>query len=386
MSRAIPPVFNEVCPTRWSVVDAARYWEEHYPSYKPTFFRSGTEALACALNSALAGMDAEQRNVIIPAYGCPHLVAAALFADANPVLVDVLPDRWGYDLDKLEDTLKKGRAAVVAVDLFGLGDQFAEINFIATSHDCVVVQDAAQSVAESESDHYKAPHVIWSFGRGKPVNFLGGGALLARRETDLDLTHYSRVAPGRWRTALWRTGAFSFNHVMRSPLFGLLSKIPGAGIGSTVFSRCDEVVVLPDDFLGRLAPALEAKFSERSDVESTLIRLVRGLSESRGFEVLLARNDAETNHLLRLPLLASNREARDSVVTALNERGLGASAMYGTPLPQVERMPAIVSEQRGFAGAESFAGRLFTLPVHSMVTDSHIQAIEEVLCSALLST
>jgi hypothetical protein len=148
--------------------------------------------------------------------------------------------------------------------------------------------------------------------------------------------------------------------MMRSPLFGLLSRIPGSGIGSTVYSRCDEVAVLPNEFLSRLAPALATKFSERSDVASRLTRLVRGLSESSRFELLLTGNSADTTNFLRLPLLAGNREARDSVVTAMNERGLGASSMYGTPLPQVDR-----------------------IPVHQLVTDDHIEAMQEVLSSEL---
>src|SRR5262245_23054839 len=68
-------------------------------------YGSGTEALAAALCEArrLARTPPGVRpEAVLPAYGCPDLVSACVFAGVHPRLVDNAPGRWGYDRALLE--------------------------------------------------------------------------------------------------------------------------------------------------------------------------------------------------------------------------------------------------------------------------------------------
>ena len=150
---------------------------------------SGTQALAMALTDARMHLSAEAPEVILPAYGCPDLVTASVYAGLRPRLVDTAPSgQWGYDLGALKKVLAgEGRsgqrgadncAAIVAVNLLGTGDQAVELAQIATETGIALIQDSAQHLPRHLPAQWLGDYVVLSFGRGKPLNLLGGGALL----------------------------------------------------------------------------------------------------------------------------------------------------------------------------------------------------------------
>ncbi|MEP1581484.1 MAG: hypothetical protein ABJK18_02990, partial [Marinobacter sp.] len=62
-------------------------WEKFYRS---EYMGSGTQALSFAVAIAIQGKSkTPDPEVIIPAYGCPDLVAAVVAQNARPVLVDL---------------------------------------------------------------------------------------------------------------------------------------------------------------------------------------------------------------------------------------------------------------------------------------------------------
>lgn len=379
MCTRIPPVFNEVCQREWSLDKAEKYWKSHYPSYRAVFFRSGTEALAYTLDQALGSLRAEQRNVLVPAYGCPNLVSAVLFAGAHPILVDVLPDKWGYDLEDLDRKLRQSSGVVVAVDLFGLGAQYLEVSMLADKYGIEVVLDSAQFVAPNGQSFDDARLIIWSFGRGKPVNLLGGGALLSKIDCWDEKMSMFKGESGITRRNLGKLVGKLHNRVIRSRSYSAVSRLPIFGVGRTVYSSCKDAVILPGDFVCRLAPALAVR--ETAPDNRTAMHLwdlidryaTKGLCAQ-----LLARRQGDLDNLLRFPFLVRDKDERSSLVKSLNHFGLGASKMYGASLPEIANMPLAAKKQGQFPGADLFAQRLVTLPVHKLVTEYHLGKIEEI--------
>ena len=87
----LPPVGN---PVRLS---GGRHDEsllqEIFSPYSPRFFDSGTSALAASVLVAINVKGASDPEVILPAYGCPDLISAVVFAGKRPVLVPIQADR-----------------------------------------------------------------------------------------------------------------------------------------------------------------------------------------------------------------------------------------------------------------------------------------------------
>lgn len=60
-----------------------------FSPYSPRFFDSGTAALAASILVSISKKATPEPEVILPAYGCPDLISAVVYAGAKPVLVDL---------------------------------------------------------------------------------------------------------------------------------------------------------------------------------------------------------------------------------------------------------------------------------------------------------
>ena len=117
----------------------------------------------------------------MPAYACPDLVSAAKYAGVKPVLVDFEHDRPWMSVDEIKGVVSEKVIAIVAVNFLGIPERMQAIRGVADEYDALVIEDSAQAFPVSpDTNFWKGDIVIVSFGRGKPVSLLGGGALLLR--------------------------------------------------------------------------------------------------------------------------------------------------------------------------------------------------------------
>ena len=111
---------------------------------------------------------------------------------AVPVFVDVDPNTFNLDPDKLDEAISKSNKekakCIIPVDLFGLPADYSRINEIARSHNLVVVEDAAQSFGASyKNDHAcNLAHIgITSFFPAKPLGCYGDGGAVFTNDPDI---------------------------------------------------------------------------------------------------------------------------------------------------------------------------------------------------------
>jgi perosamine synthetase len=70
---------------------------------------------------------------------------AALFVGARPVFVDIEPDTYCMDPDKVEAAITPRTRAIMPVDLYGHPAQIPELREIADRHGVVLIEDACQA-------------------------------------------------------------------------------------------------------------------------------------------------------------------------------------------------------------------------------------------------
>jgi dTDP-4-amino-4,6-dideoxygalactose transaminase len=340
------------------------------PGYDATLFDSGTTALAVAIAEARARHGSANPEVILPAYCCPDVVASSLFASVRPRLVDVASGQWGYDPQALRAALNRDTVAVVAVNLLGAGDDAAGILPAVRANGSLLIQDSAQYLPPASRVQWLGDYVVLSFGRGKPLNLLRGGALLSQQAHPLT---QGKLGEGTSRTRIAesalasRAAAVAFNTITHPRLFWLTSRLPGLGLGATRYHALGSPTSLPQSAWGQVGPAYERYSSEPWQLPWS-----RVLPEWRqlGIESLACGGvvaPADTRRL-RLALLAEGRSQRDQLVGELNREGLGASVMYDVALNRVAGVPAGIAGLPAFPHADALADRLFTLPTHSAVT------------------
>ena len=376
---ALPPVRRAV-PLRRGGAGARASMERFFGNRRITLYASGTAALAQAIAQCAARSSASAPEVILPAYGCPDLVAASVHASVYPRLVDVAPTGWSYDLEALQSSLSPDTVAIVAVNLLGLGDGSADLIRLCQNRRIPLIQDSAQHLPRVPTD-WPGDYVVLSFGRGKPMNLLHGGALIAPEGDGDTLSTRPAHYAGRDRLLASRAAAIAFNVLTRPLAYRLLSALPGTGLGDVIYEPLHEAALLPEEAWEQVGTAFKLYVQEPSYRRNIWDSALEEWSHL-GIHALDCLGSALPAEPLRLALLAPDRTSRDLFVDRLNRNGLGASRFYNTDLPTVSGIPEAVRKQGPFPNATALAGRLFTLPTHRLVTAKTVQVARTSLSAA----
>jgi dTDP-4-amino-4,6-dideoxygalactose transaminase len=337
-------------------------------------YGSGTDALQAVLSHCAAQRCGQWRDeVILPAYGCPDLVTACIGAGLRPLLVDVDESGWGYGPAALTAALSTRTAAVVAVNLLGVGDDALRLRRLITDPQVMLIQDSAQYLPRTPTA-WIGDFQIFSFGRGKPLNLLGGGAATVAPQSRCESSQ-SLLA---WLLGS-RLGALLFNAATAPPIYRLLCQVPGLGIGTTRYRDPQPVRQAPARLAGQLDVALPDWVRHPSYSVARWQMPLQQWMLCGVTPLTCADGSLNPPALLRLPLLAPCAEMRDVLVGRLAAEGLGATALYGTALHHASAIPQVVSSQGPFPAAESLARRLFTLPTHSGVTTAAVHRTDVIV-------
>ena len=146
---------------------------------------SGTEAVHLALAACGIGSGDE---VITVSHTAVATVAAIELRSATPVLMDVEPDYYTLDPQKLEAEISSRTKAIVPVHLYGQPAQLETILEIARRNDLFVIEDCAQA----HGAQYKGRRVgswghlgCFSFYPTKNLGAFGDGGMVVTNDPEL---------------------------------------------------------------------------------------------------------------------------------------------------------------------------------------------------------
>jgi len=355
--------------------------ESFFRPYKIKFYDSGTSALAAAILACINKKNIKMPEVIIPAYSCPDLVSAILFAGGSPVLVDFIKDRPWIDLDQLQEKITSNTVAIIAVNLFGIPERLQEIKDIASKEDITFIEDSAQSFPISENSiKWSGDIVILSFGRGKPVNMLTGGAVLFLENGVDELLPevHDDLNSSFVETIKYIIKSNIYNLTISPYVYGFLEKMPFLHVGETRFKKHHCIEPMNSAALSFLHRNIKL-FSERTnEIQSRYTELLSSIHNGRLIDLPTECCGGNKPHILRYPILCSDVVYREKIFLNLRTKGIGVSKMYQCVIPKVKGMNSQVNIGGTFKNAVAFADRLITLPMHSRTTNvglKHIRAI-----------
>ena len=127
--------------------------------------------------------------VFVPSFTFAATAEVVALAKAEPVFVDVDPETYNIDIASLEAAIAMVKAegrlkpkAIIPVDLFGLGADYAAIEKIAEREKLMVIEDAAQAIGGS-----RRRQDVRLVRHGRRDQLLSGKAarLLRRRRRDV---------------------------------------------------------------------------------------------------------------------------------------------------------------------------------------------------------
>lgn len=341
---------------------------------------SGTTALTLALR--VVTRNDPDDPVALPGYCCYDVATAAVGARVPVLLYDLDPETLGPDLDSLAECVEDGARAVVIAHLYGVPVDLDPILDLAADREIPVIEDAAQGAGgrygEQPLGSFGSLSVL-SFGRGKGTTGCGGGALLGRGPTGRDrIRRLESQLPGA-RPLGWKQVPELLNQWIfgRPELYGIPARLPFLNLGETVYREPE-----PPSRMSRLSAGTLVRILVDGDREvehrRQTARAWRKMVRSRPCLSTVEVSTKSTPGFLRFPVLADGR-GRERL-RAGTSRSLGVMPGYPRPLGDLEPLQPRCENAAGRRpGAKQLASSLFTVPTHSLLTQSDRSRLQSLL-------
>ncbi len=147
---------------------------------------NGTSALIAPLWS----MDLKPEDeVITTPFTFISTSNSILIAGAKPIFVDINPETYLIDTDKIESAITKNTKAIMPVHLYGRICDMDKINRIAKKYNLIVIEDTAQAFGSTKNDKYAgmmSDAGTFSFYKTKNISTFEGGMICVPKHSKLN--------------------------------------------------------------------------------------------------------------------------------------------------------------------------------------------------------
>ena len=256
------------------------------------------------------------------------------------------------------DLLDSRTLAVINPDFLGIKAKKDVVLEICRESGARLISDACQSrpslpMKSIESDEY----LVYSFGRGKPITAMAGGALVG-----VDSKPEFRRSKSRRQSALTtKLKRRVFPLATSSAIYSLVTQLPGSHVGKTVVKQLRHIDGLDIDSQYAICRSI---LNDPGDQSSIICKYDSWVSAVPNLDPLHRRANS---HLLRFGILVSETLTGNKIRKALVRAGIGATTMYGKALTELPEFLEYADASPETPNAASFARRLVTLPVHNQL-------------------
>ncbi|MBI2641155.1 DegT/DnrJ/EryC1/StrS aminotransferase family protein [Candidatus Roizmanbacteria bacterium] len=161
----------------------------HPSTLHVSLFLSGRSALYYLLKSLNLP---ENSEVLIQAFTCEAVVFPILANKLRPNYIDIEPDTYSIDYQKLTNQLSKNSKVLILQHTFGFTPKYRnQILDFAKKNELVVIEDLAHGFDLKifqgvEVKNLKSHFYLLSFGRSKAFSSVFGGAILTRNQQQVN--------------------------------------------------------------------------------------------------------------------------------------------------------------------------------------------------------
>jgi dTDP-4-amino-4,6-dideoxygalactose transaminase len=309
---------------------------------------NGSDALLLALMALGIGADDE---VITTPFSFFATASAMARLGARPVFVDINPQTYNLDVEKIEAAITPRTRAIMPVHLYGQCAEMKEISELAEQRGLRVVEDAAQAIG-SDDVVGRAGGLgdigCFSFYPSKNLGGAGDGGMLTTNDDELaEKLNILRVHGGERR----------YYHSV---------------IG--INSRLD---ALQAAVLRVKLPHLDGWSDARAAHAATYTQLLTdaGLTE----EITTPFVREGVRHIYHQYVIRAGR--RDALFEHLKQHGVGTDIYYPVPLHMQECFAYLGYTEGDFPEAERAARETLALPVYPELSLEQQQYVVEVIRS-----
>ncbi|WP_018139627.1 MULTISPECIES: DegT/DnrJ/EryC1/StrS aminotransferase family protein [unclassified Thioalkalivibrio] len=307
---------------------------------------SGTDALHLALAAAGIGPGDE---VITTPFTFIATAEAIRYVGADPVFVDIDPDTFNIDPERVEAAVTERTKAIIPVHLFGQPADLPRLQAIAERHKLLIVEDCAQSFgAAIDGAQTGSANAFgcFSFFPSKNLGAFGDGGLV---------------------TTSCPTSAEALKRLRNH---GSSERYYHDEVGYN--SRLDEMQAA---ILRVKLPHIDAYNAQRRRVAASYRKGLEGLP------VQTPHEDGIGTHVYHQYTLLTDH--RDAIMQALKEAEIAHAIYYPVPLHQQKAFADLPNLPASLPVTESVTARCLSLPVFPELEDGQIEMICDTIRRAL---
>ena len=340
---------------------------------------------AVALNSATAAMELTLRvlgvgpgdEVIVPAYTYTATASVVHHVGAKIVMVDVAPDSFEIDYDRIADAITERTKVVMPVDLGGVmcdydrifaaveskRELFRPANNIQKAFGRVIVlADAAHAFGARWHDRMcgeVADFTSFSFHAVKNLTTAEGGAITWRSIEGIDdewlYKQYQLLSlHGQNKDALAKTQLGAWEYDIVAPDYKCNMTDISAAIGLVQIRRYAELLHRRREIIERYNEALK-------DCNVQVLNHYGDDHQSSG-------------HLYLVRLLGKDAEYRNEVIRKMAEKGIACNVHY-KPLPMMTACKNLGFDIKDYPNAYRQFENEVTLPLHTRLSDEDVEYV-----------
>lgn len=306
---------------------------------------NGLDALVLILKGYIElGKLQKGDEIIVPANTYIATILAIFQVDLVPVLVEPNIETYNINPSLIEEKITSKTKAILLVHLYGQLCEMDAINAIATEHDLIVIEDAAQAHGifkiQNSKSKIQNSSIAYSFYPSKNLGALGDGGAITTNDDELAKVIFS----------------------LRN--YGSEKKYHNELLG--INSRLDEIQ----------AAFLNVKLSNLDlDNERRRIIAKRYLFEINNEKIVLPRVDSIDNHVFHLFVIRTNN--RQELQDYLLKNSIETVIHY--PIAPHKQKALSSWNNVSFPITEKIHDEVLSLPMSPVLTDDEVSFVIEIL-------
>jgi dTDP-4-amino-4,6-dideoxygalactose transaminase len=307
---------------------------------------NGSDALLLALMALGIGPGDE---VIVPSFTFFASVSCITRLGATPVFVDICPDTFNINPDRIEEAITSKTKVIIPVYLFGQCAQIDRIVQIACQHDIIVVEDAAQAIGAA---YHSRPAGSWgligsfSFYPTKNLGGMGDGGML----TSCDAATADRIR-------------LFAGHGMRPRYYHKV-----VGINSRLDSLQAAVLRVK---LARLPEAIES----RTRIAERYNHLLKDVGIVGGDQIQLPYQDPNAFHVWNQYAIRVGGGRRDNLRSFMAQQGVASEIYYPLPVHRQECYANLPEPRHTLIETDRACQTILNLPIFPTLTQAEQEQV-----------
>lgn len=316
-------------------------FEKSAASFVNSKYAIAVNSGTAALQAALYALDVQKGDeVLIPSFTFVATANAVASTGAKPVFVDILNENYTIDPDDLEKKITKKTRAIIPVHLYGNVAVIERLSEISKKYNIPIIEDSAQSLGST----YKGKHTGTFFEMGcysmYPAKVMTSG------EGGFVVTNNKKL-----RDKLLMIRNHGMVNGYNTKMLGLNLRLPeiNAAIANVQMKKLPKFL------------------KSRKNNAKLLSKLISEL------KVILPIEREREN--VNWYLYTISTDKRNKLLKKLNEKGIGATSYYSTP---VHKTPFYESKIK-LPMTDYASSHVISLPIHPGVTQKNLEFIAKTM-------